>query len=106
MDARITKFVDAETFQILEITQKTVQKAIRSLASDVDWGNPEDYDIVVERSGEDLRTEYTVNPKPVKKLDKTVLTAFNDFTCNLSALYDGGDPFAAEEVEDENEVPF
>jgi len=98
--------VDEETFQILQITQKTIQKAIRSLAADTDWGNPTGYDIVIERTGEDLKTEYAVNPKPAKKLPKEVTDGYKDFACNLEALYDSGDPFTVEETEDKEALPF
>lgn len=89
---------DEECFQILQVTQKTIQRAIKALAADADWGDPTNYDIVVERTGEDLRTEYAVNPKPAKALPKTVTDSYREFTCNLDALYDGDDPFASDEV--------
>src|SRR6185295_12336269 len=44
--------------QILEITQKGIQKKIKSLARDDDWGTPLGYDLVVIKTGEKLETEY------------------------------------------------
>lgn len=92
-----------EAIQILEITQATIQKAIKALAKDSDWGSPLGYDLVVTRSGKELNTEYTVNPKPAKELDKTVAEKFKKTSINLNALYDGEDPFASEV--DVNDIP-
>lgn len=89
--------------QILEITQTTIQKAIKALAKDKDWGSPVNYDLVVTRSGKELNTEYTVNPKPAKELDKTVADKFKATNIRLEALYEGEDPFASEV--DVNDVP-
>lgn len=92
-----------EAIQILEITQATIQKAIKALAKDSDWGSPLGYDLVVTRSGKELNTEYTVQPKPAKELDKVVAEKFKATKIRLEALYDGEDPFASEI--DVNDVP-
>lgn len=85
-----------ESIQILEITQATVQKAIKALAKDKDWGSPLGYDLVVTRTGKELNTEYQVQPKPAKELDKAIKDKFGEITINLEALFDGEDPFASE----------
>lgn len=82
-----------EKVQILEITQKTIQKAIESLVSDEDWGAPFSYDITVKKTGEGLDTEYQVSPKPKKEVDPEILTSYKAMNINLEALYDGSDPF-------------
>jgi stage V sporulation protein SpoVS len=92
-----------EAIQILEITQATIQKAIKALAKDKDWGTPLGYDLVVTRSGKELNTEYTVQPKPAKELDKTVADKFKATNIRLEALYEGEDPFASEV--DVNDMP-
>lgn len=46
--------------QILEITQKTIQKAIKGLIDNPKWGDPKGYDITVGRSLENGKTTYTV----------------------------------------------
>lgn len=82
--------------QILEITQKGLQKAVKELASDEDWGNPRDYDLSVLRQGEGMETEYSVVPKPKKKLEEAALNAWKETQAdgfNLEALFGGGDPF-------------
>jgi|TARA_R100001530_G_scaffold20174_1_gene16882 hypothetical protein len=97
-----------DCFQVCEITQKTIQEAVKSLASDPDWGDPTGYDIVVTRKGEDLNTEYTIRAKPKKALPDVVKKRYKEFHCDLDALYKGDDPFAVEvaDAETEEELPF
>jgi len=88
-----------EKVQILEITQKGIMKSIKALTNDEDWGDPKDYDIVVTREGEGLETEYQVQPKPKKELDKGILQFYKDLSINLDNLFEGLDPFKAEITE-------
>ena len=85
-----------EKIQILEITQKGIQKSIKALAKDVDWGSPVNYDLVVTREGKELNTKYQVNPKPAKKLDEGILQLYKDMKIDLTALYRNDDPFSSE----------
>jgi len=86
--------------QILQITQNGIQRTIRGLEKDKDWGAPVGYDLVVVRTGEDLDTEYEVMPKPKKELDLVVSEAFKNTHINLEALFEGKDPFATNGAED------
>lgn len=79
--------------QILEITQRTIQKEITKLSRDKDWGDPVGYDILVTRTGDGMETEYSVTPKPHKPLEKELLEQYKQMSINLAALYDGKDPF-------------
>lgn len=83
--------------EILEITQKSIQKTIKELAQDEDWGDPRQYDIAITRQGEGLETEYSVVPKPNKPLSTEHASEWAKLkpTVNLEALFDGGDPFGA-----------
>lgn len=84
--------------QILEITQKSIQRAIKAISADDDWGSPVGYDLVVNKTGDGLETEYQVTPKPAKVLDAEATKAWASITVNLNALYDGEDPFANESM--------
>jgi hypothetical protein len=93
--------------KILELTQKGVMRSIQNLSRDEDWGNPKGvngYDLVIMREGEGRETKYDVQPKPHKKLDEGVMRLFADMKINLEAMYDGGDPFATEDVKASEEV--
>jgi hypothetical protein len=84
---------NAKKVQILQLTQGGIQKTIRALEKDKDWGSPMNYDLVVTRTGEGLETEYSVTPKPAKELDKAIGNAFTDANIDLEALFRGEDPF-------------
>jgi hypothetical protein len=79
--------------KVLEITQSTIQKAIEHLAKDEDWGSPGDYDLKINKSGQDKSTEYKVNPSPKKPLTKEIKDAALAKPINLDALFKNADPF-------------
>jgi len=83
-----------ESVQILEITQKSIMKAIMTLYKNKDWGEPQGYDLTIIREGDGLETKYTATPSPKKKLVKDIVGAYAKTKINLEALYDGEDPFA------------
>lgn len=85
--------------QILEITQKGIQRAIAALARSKGWGNPENYDISITKSGEKLETEYSVMPIPPAPLDKDIVKKYKETNINLEALYEGKDPFVDKKKE-------
>jgi hypothetical protein len=70
-------------------------KSLKSLTDDEDWGDPKNYDIVVQREGEDLNTTYSVQPKPAKKLEDEITNAWEEVkdSLKLEALFEGKDPF-------------
>jgi hypothetical protein len=80
---------------VLEVTQTTIQKSIETFSKDGDYGDPVGYDIVVKKSGEGMDTEYQVMPKPPKKADKAILSAWDALQekFDLSRLFSNGDPF-------------
>ena len=79
--------------QVLEITQKGIQRAIHGLSRSKGWGNPKNYDISVTKTGERLETEYSVMPIPPKPVDKEILKKYKDTYIRLEALYEGENPF-------------
>lgn len=84
--------------QILEITQKSIMRDIKSLAQNEDWGSPLDYDVTVTRTGEKLKTEYTVTPSPKKELDPKIYADYLAMEIKIEVLYDGDDPFKKEDI--------
>ena len=88
----------ANRIQILEITQKNIQKTLRELARDEDWGSPvNSYDISIIRTGTTKEdTKYEVLPKPKKPTEQHILDMLIDTPVRLEALYTGGDPFMQE----------
>lgn len=82
-----------QAVKILEITQSTIQKSIEHLAKDEDWGSPHEYDLKVNKTGQDKSTEYKVNPSPKKPVSDEIKAAALAKPINLEALYKGADPF-------------
>ncbi len=93
------------TIKLIEITQKGILRDLESLITNEDWGTPKEYDVTVERSGDGLKTEYTVNPSPHKPLTDQEKQLIANTKVNTEALFSGGDPFdtVKEEV---TEVPL
>ena len=83
----------AKRVQILEITQKGIQRTLRSLAKDEDWGSPLGYNISVVRTGEGLQTEYETIPAPPSELSDEIKNAHAAMKINLEALFSGEDPY-------------
>jgi len=85
----------SKTVKILEITQRTIQDAIYGFANDPDWGSPLNYDLVVRKTGEQLKTAYTVSNKPTTELDPRIAKMFEEKKINMDALFTGENPFSA-----------
>lgn len=92
--------------KILELTQQSVIKAIKALANNPDWGNPFTYDINVTKTGESLKTKYTVQPSPKKPLGKVEIAAAEEKKCNLEALFAGEDPWDVDGADNVTEYFF
>jgi hypothetical protein len=95
--------------KILEITQATIQTAIKNLSSDQEWGAPFAYDLKITRKGQEKLTEYAVVPSPKKDLTDDMKKAALDKPCNLEALYSGSDPWVITEKQTElafSNLPF
>lgn len=93
--------------QVLELTQKGLQKQIKALSSDGDWGSPTGYDLVITRFGESLETTYILQPKPAKAMDPEITSLWKDVESkgfNLDALFDGNDPFTGDPVKKDEET--
>lgn len=93
---------NSEKIQILELTQSTIQGAIKAYADNKQWGDPKEYDIIVSKIGEGLGTEYNITVNPKAEIAKEILTVYKMRTINLEALYIGDNPFEA--VEDNQKL--
>ncbi len=55
--------------------------------------DPREYDLTINRKGQKLDTEYTVQPSPSKPLSADVKAAYEAKPINLEALFEGANPF-------------
>lgn len=86
--------------QVMEITQKTIQDAIRVLSKDADWGPPYHYDIKIVKTGTTKDdTEYKTNPCPKSPLTEELKSAFLAKPCSLAKMYKGEEAFDLKEGE-------
>lgn len=86
---------DEKKVQIMELTQSSIQKAIKSLIDNKKWGSPMMYDLCITKVGEGLETEYSVMPEPpIAEPSDEIKNAFMEKPINLEALFSGDDPFA------------
>lgn len=85
---------EAGDFKILEISQKTLMDQLFKFMKDTDYGDPTGYDIKLSKTGEGIKTEYTLVAAPPKPVSKEIQDAYEKVNCNLKALFDGDDPWA------------
>jgi hypothetical protein len=87
-----------KSIQVLEIKQQTIMRAIEAFVKNPKWGNPQRYDLVIEKvktGSRDWDVEYSVIPEPPSPIDEGIAELAKMVPVRLEALYDGGDPFAA-----------
>lgn len=87
----------AKRVQILEITQKGIMNAIKDLSKNKKWGDPVEYDLVVNKIKEGGKTSYTVTPDPKELFNPDLYKAYKAMNINISALFNGEDPFMSKE---------
>lgn len=94
---------ELQMFQIAQFVQKQIQAALLSYCEDPDWGHPSQYDLELSRTGTGRDTKYTLIAKPHKPVDKQVAAAYEGFYCDMTKLFDNGDPFTSDADE---KMPF
>ena len=94
-----------QTIQVLELKQQTIMRAIEAFVKNPKWGNPQRYDLVIEKvktGSRDWDVEYHVIPEPPTKLDAGIAELAKMVPVRLEAMYTGDDPFAVtDEAEQE-----
>lgn len=102
--AMVVYNLDEKQIQILQLTQATILSALAELINSDEWGDPRGYSITINRKGEKLETEYSVMPSPAKATPAEVLAQYKEKNINLEALFEGKNPFEAEERSAELDV--
>ena len=81
-----------EKLQVLEITQKSILKALKSYVESEEYGHPSGYDLTIEKKGDGLNTEYTVVVSPPKPLSAEIENLVGETSCDLQKIFDGEYP--------------
>jgi hypothetical protein len=95
---------DTQSIQVLELKQKSIMRAIEAYMKNPKWGNPQGYDLLIEKvktGPRDRDVKYTVIPEPPSPLDAGIIELSKMVPVRLEALYDGEDPFAVTDEADE-----
>jgi hypothetical protein len=95
-----------KTIQVLELKQKTVMRSIEAFIKNPKWGNPKNYDLIIERvktGSQDRDVEYNVIPEPPSTLDEGIVELAQSVSVRLEALFEGTDPFAEPEEDERSE---
>lgn len=79
--------------KILEITQATIQRAMK-IKIDNRKGDALGYDFIITRTGDGLGTEYDIDVSEPSPLSTEVEIAYHAKPVNLEAMYEGKDPFS------------
>jgi hypothetical protein len=82
------------------LKQQTIMRAIEAFAKNPKWGNPQNYDLIVEKvktGSRERDVEYNVIPEPPTPLDPAIAELAGNVPVRLEALYAGEDPFATQE---------
>ena len=86
-----------KSIQVLEIKQQTIMRAIEAFLKNPKWGNPQRYDLIIEKvktGSRDWDVEYSVIPEPPTQLDAGIAELAKMVPVRLEAMYEGEDPFA------------
>jgi len=82
-------------FKVLQITQKTLMDSLFTFMKDEEYGDPTSYDVKISKTGEGKKTEYSLVAAPPKAVKADIQARYDELDCDVSRLFDGGDPFTA-----------
>lgn len=90
---------ESNMIRLLNVTQKSIQRAIYVQTQDEDWSDPTKYDIVIKRSGKGMDTEYSLVFKLPKPLSEQIKKAFDAVKIDEEQYFNGGHPIVREQSE-------
>lgn len=89
--------IEKDAIQIFQTTTGSIRDGIRNLISNPKWGDPSTYNIVINKTGEDKDTKYTVNAEPKEELPAEILERFEAKGIKMEAMLTGENPFGNED---------
>jgi len=92
---------------IWEITQRTIQNAIRAYTENPAWGDPSRYVISISRTGTGTDTKYNlIAEPPIEKPSQEILDAMLSARIDCRAIFTDENPFGALNTGDSDDLPF
>jgi len=79
-----------KSVQTFEITQTTIMKALKALIENPKWGNPDKYDITINRTGKELLTKYAVVPSPHSPITEEIKDALSKSDLKAESIFEEG----------------
>ncbi len=92
-----------EELGVLEIRQASVLNALRDFIDDPKYGDLDEFDIKIFRSGEGKLTQYMVIADKKKPISDEIKAKMKECPVNLEALFDGGNPWADSDGREEED---
>lgn len=92
--------------QVLEITQKTIMGALKTLEDSADWGDLKNYDIEINKSKVGDKTTYNCVSIPPKALAPEILKLVSETKVDLKAIFKGDYPMESKSEIDVDSIPF
>lgn len=87
-----------EQIEVFELDKQDIINGLVSHSRDKDWGHPKKYDIVINKTGEGMKTEYKLVCKPHSEPAQEIVDAFIANPIDLNQLLvEGGNPFISAE---------
>ena len=77
----------AKQVQALEVTQKSIQAGIQDLVNNDKWGNPNGFDITINKSGKGLETRYSIVPNPHSEITEDMQSELDSIDIDLEAIF-------------------
>jgi hypothetical protein len=83
-----------EQIEVFELDKQSLIQGITSYSQNAKWGHPKNYDIVINKSGAELKTEYKLIVEPKTEISQQVQDAFLANPVDLrQLLVEKGNPF-------------
>ena len=85
---------DMGRFQVWQLTQKTIIEALVGYFDNEKYGDPQNYDIILKKTGEGRNnTKYTLQADPPESVPQEVAEAYNDLDYDPLAIFNDEYPF-------------
>lgn len=83
-----------KAIEVLELDKQDIIAGLTTHANDPDWGHPKHYDVVINKSGSGMDTEYKLVCKPKTEPSQEIVDAFVENPIDLNQLLvENGNPF-------------